>query len=268
METSGIKTGGVKPTSPLYKLDPYMAEIILRVGGRLSRSTLPYDSRHQMLIPQKSLLAKMVLFDIHKRIGHMGKNAILAELRKCYWIPRAGSLIKSILCKCVTCRKYRASMVTQQMADLPRERLVSDVPPFTNVGMDYFGPITVKRGRVSVKRYGVVFTCLSCRAVHLEVSFSLDTSSCISAIRRFVARRGSVETIWSDNGTNLVGAERELCESIKEWNQSRINETLQQKNIRWVFNPPSASHFGVGMCYLYGAEGSVWCVKRASYPNG
>lgn len=110
--------------------------------------------------------------------------------------------------------------------------------------MDYFGPFDVKRGRSNIKRYGVIFTCLNSRAVHLEIASSLDTDSCINAIRRFVARRGSPKLIRSDNGTNIVGAERELRECIKQWNQSRLNNELNQKGIQWEFNPPAASHFG------------------------
>ena len=90
------------------------------------------------------------------------------------------------------------------MADLPEDRVTPDDPPFTYVGMDYFGPFEIKRGRSLVKRYGVVFTCLSTRAIHLEKADSLDTDSCINAIRRFVARRGQVQEVRSDNGTNLV----------------------------------------------------------------
>ncbi len=72
------------------------------------------------------------------------------------------------------------------MADLPTERITADLPPFTNVGVDYFGPIDVKRGWVCVKRYGIICTCMASRAVHLEFSYSLDTDSCINALRRFI----------------------------------------------------------------------------------
>ena len=110
----------------------------------------------------------------------------------------------------VTSSRYRASTCTQQMSNLPAERVVPNKPPCAYTGMDYFGPILVKRGRVTGNGYGVIFTCFSSRAVRLEVAYSLDTGLCINAIRRFLSLRGSVETIRSDNGTNLVGAEREL----------------------------------------------------------
>lgn len=118
------------------------------------------------------------------------------------------------------------------------------MPPFTNVGVDYFGPIQVKRGRTTLKRYGVLFTCMTSRAVHIEVASSLDTDSCIDALRRFICRRGQVKLIRSDNGTNFVGAQRELKEALCILNQHRIQEALLQKGIKWSFNPPGASHHG------------------------
>ncbi|XP_041372870.1 uncharacterized protein LOC121386137 [Gigantopelta aegis] len=174
----------------------------------------------------------------------MGKNFMLASLRQQYWLLGASTAIKRIISKCVTCRRYQAPVAEQQMASLPVDRLNAAEPPFSRVGMDFFGPFEVKRGRSTVKRYGVLFTCLAIRAVHLEVAHSLDTDSCINAIRRFVARRGIVKSIQSDNGTNLVGAEREMREEIKKWNMQNINRALQQRSISWSFNPPTASHFG------------------------
>ncbi len=130
------------------------------------------------------------------------------------------------------------------MADLPLERILPDLPPFTNVGLDYFGPIEVKRGRGYVKRYGVIFTCMSSRAVHLEVANSLETDSCIHAIRRFVCRRGQVKRIRSDNGTNLVGSQKELKKALNDLDKDRIQDSLLKAGIQWSFNPPAASHHG------------------------
>ena len=95
-----------------------------------------------------------------------------------------------------------------------------------------------------VKRYGVLFTCLTVRAIHIEVANSLENDSCINAFRRFIARRGQVSIMRSDNGKNLVGAEKEMREAIKGWNQSQISNMLMQKGITWIFNPPAGSHFG------------------------
>lgn len=104
------------------------------------------------------------------------------------------------------------------MADLPSERVTRDEPLFTHVGVDYFGPFEVKSRRSLVKRYGVIFTCLAIRAIHIEVAPSLDTDSFINALRRFIVRCGQVKELCLDNGTNFIGAERELRTAIKEWN--------------------------------------------------
>lgn len=90
------------------------------------------------------------------------------------------------------------------------ERLISDQPPFTFVGVDYFGPVLVKQKRSHEKRYGCIFTCLTTRAIHIEIAHSLDIDSFISAMRRFTARPGRPQLVCSDNGTNFHTGEREL----------------------------------------------------------
>ena len=117
-------------------------------------------------------------------------------------------------------------------------------PPFTYVGVDCFSPFLVRRGRSVVKRYGVLFTCLVTRAIHIEVAHSLDTESFINALRRFIARRGKPDEIRSDNGGNFVKGEKELSNAIADWNQAKIHESMLQRNIKWIFNPPASSHHG------------------------
>ena len=89
-----------------------------------------------------------------------------------------------------------------------------------------------------------MFTCLAIRAVHLEIVPGLDSDSCLNAIARFIARRGKPKTILSDNGTNFVGAEREMREYLKDWNTENITQSLVQEGITWRFNPPASPHFG------------------------
>ncbi|XP_013888252.1 uncharacterized protein LOC106535729 [Austrofundulus limnaeus] len=130
------------------------------------------------------------------------------------------------------------------MANLPADHVTPSQPPFTSVGVDYFGPINIKRGRSEVKRYGCLFTCLTTRAIHLEVAHTLDTDSFINALQRFMARRGTPLLIRSDNGMNFVGARHELQKALDEWNQQKIEKHLLQQETQWKFNPPTASHMG------------------------
>ena len=112
------------------------------------------------------------------------------------------------------------------MADLPVERS-TEAPPFTYCIVDMFGPHLIKERRSQLKRYGALFTCFSCRAIHIEVTNALETDSFILARRRFMARRGAVRSIWSDNGTN------------------KIKNFLREKEVDWIdwhHNRPAASH--------------------------
>ena len=111
---------------------------------------------------------------------------------------------------------FRAASIQPIMAELPVERLAYQSPLFTNTGVDYFGPFYVTVRRTTEKRWGVLFTCLTTRAVHVEIVPSMDASSCVMGVERFVSRRGTPAIIWSDNGTNFVGTEKELRENIEK----------------------------------------------------
>ncbi|XP_006811478.1 uncharacterized protein LOC102806687 [Saccoglossus kowalevskii] len=235
----------VTKRSPLFKYDPVLTDDgIIRVGGRLKKADLLYEIKHPIVLPKNSQVSVMIVRDAHSTVGHLGRNSILAKVREKYWIYGASQLAKRVARSCVTCQRYHAAPCEQVMAELPADRVVAEVSPFTFCGMDYFGPLTVRRGRSDVKRYGVIFTCFSSRAVHLEIAHSLETDACINAIRRFMARRGPVRSIRSDNGTNLVGSEKELRHALEGLDQSRMNDVLCAEGIEWHFNPPAASHFG------------------------
>ncbi|XP_077997425.1 uncharacterized protein LOC144450653 [Glandiceps talaboti] len=136
-------------------------------------------------------------------------------------------------------------MQDQRMAVLPVDRVTPQYAPFTCTGVDCFGPFLVKRGRSQEKRYGCLFTCLTMRAIHLEKLQSMDGDSFINALIRFIARRGKPKKIRSDNGSNFVGGNRELRESIQRWNDSqKTRQELLIRQIEWEFNPPTASHMG------------------------
>ncbi|XP_030596228.1 uncharacterized protein LOC115787620 [Archocentrus centrarchus] len=236
--------GTVSRQSSIYRLDPILEDGMLRVGGRLSKGAMPLEEKHPLILSKDQHISRLILKHIHQSLGHSGRNHTLSALRKRYWITNANAAVRKVISECSFCRRYNGRAMEQKMADLPKERIIPDLPPFTNVGVDYFGPIEVKKGRTTSKRYGVIFTCMACRAVHLEVANSLGTDACINAIRRFISRRGQVIHIRSDNGTNFVGAERELREALASLNHEQIQGALISNGVEWSFNPPAGSHHG------------------------
>ncbi|XP_022808694.1 uncharacterized protein LOC111345671 [Stylophora pistillata] len=225
----------VKRSSRLYKLDSIVMDGLLRVGGRLRKASLPAESKHQIILPKKYHVTRVIIDDYHRACGHSGGEHVIASIRQKFWITQGSSAVKSVLGKCASCRCCQAPLCQQKMADLQEDRML---------GVDYSGPFQVRRGRSLVKRYGVIFTCLAIRAVHLENSHGLGTDSFLLALRRFIARRGQVKQIYSDNGSNLIGGEKEQCDAISDWNQEKIHNSRLQKDIKSYLNPPYGTHFG------------------------
>ena len=194
----------------------------MRVGGRLDKGPIPFEAKHQVILPPAHPLSRPLVQDLHEKHLYVGREHALALVRQTFWISRGKSFVRKIINDCLHCKRRRAKPNVPVMASFPKERLALCEPPFTNTGVDYFGPMNVKRGRVTEKRWGCLFTCLTTRAVHLELAGDLSTDSFIMALRRFRGRRGNPRTIRSDNGTNFVGANRELTEALKSLSEERI----------------------------------------------
>ena len=230
--------------SSIRKLDPFMMDGLLRVGGRLSHSSLEINASHQIILPKDHIISKMIIDYYHHLSGHSGREYVLSLIRTKYWITRGNAAVRSVLSKCFDCKRKHGYVEHQKMANLPQDRFTTDKPPFTSTGIDFFGPYVVKRGRTSVKRYGLIFTCMTTRAVHIEVTHGLDTDSFLQAMSRFIARRGRPELIRSDNGGSFIRGEKEIKQGIASWNQDKIHNHLLQNDIQWIFNPPLGSHHG------------------------
>ncbi|XP_043222648.1 uncharacterized protein LOC122381925 [Amphibalanus amphitrite] len=237
-------SGSVRKSSRLFRLNPCVVDGTLRVGGRLVNAQIPDAAKHQLILPKNGHVTDLIIRDMHERKGHSGREYVLAELRRRFWIVSGSSAVRRVLSRCVRCRKIQGSVVTQQMSNLPEDRTAPDSGVFSRVGTDYFGPFYVKVGRKQMKRYCVLFTCLATRAIHIEVCETLDTSSFINALRRFQARRGQVKFIRSDNGTNFTGAERELREEVRKLREKSVHDCLLKEGITWKFTPPGASSQG------------------------
>ena len=238
----------IKRESPFYRLDPFIAEDgIIRVGGRLKRSTYNENLLHPIVLPKDAIISTKILEWCHIRVGHSGRGVTLNQLRNLgFWIICGNSVTRSIINKYVICRNVRGKFGTQKMAELPMRR-VTDSPPFTYSGVDMFSPFIIKEARKELKRYGAMFTSLASRAMHIKITNSMETDSYILALRRFIARRGNVRSITSDNGLNFVVADNELKKAFNEMNHQQIQHFLANTGADWLIwlrNAPAASHAG------------------------
>ena len=228
----------------IAKLNPILENGLIRVGGRIDLAPVSYDQKHPIILPYKSHATYLIIACHHEKVGHSGVGHTISSLRQRFWIVKIDVAVRSVIRSCLFCKRRAATPCSQLMTDLPLARLQVNQPAFSHVGVDYFGPFLIKQGRSEVKRYGCLFTCLSTRAVHLEVANEMSTDCFINCLCRFIGRRGHPLHIYSDNGTNFAGAEKVLRMSLEKWNKQMIEEYLRQREIAWSFNPPAASARG------------------------
>ncbi|KAK3108760.1 hypothetical protein FSP39_015041 [Pinctada imbricata] len=221
---------------------------ILRCDGRLQFAEfLPYDTRYPIILPRGEWITKLIVKHYHEEGKHIsGTNQTLASLSARFWIISAREEIRAWEKQCNDCKRRKAKAAEQIMAPLPEIRFKEPLRAFARCAVDYGGPfVTVQgRGKRREKHYLWLFTCLSTRAVHLEVAFGLDTDSFLNAFFRMVNRRGLPLEIMSDNGTNFIGANRELRDLVKQLDGDKTAQQTSNRGIKWHFNPPLAPHFG------------------------
>ena len=255
----------VKKCSSLYRKCPYLDDQgTLRMRGRIAACPFAsFEAKFPCILPGKHHITHLIVEWYHRQFRHANRETVVNELRQRFEIAKLRAVVERVEKQCLQCRIKKASVRIPLMAPLPRARLEAYVKPFTSVGLDYFGPILVKVGRSQVKRWVALFTCLSIRAVHLEVVHTLNTESCIMAVRRFVARRGPPAEVYSDNGTCFHGADKELQAQMRTTNEA-MALTFTSSRTRWIFNPPSAPHMGGVWERLVRSIKSAICVPLES----
>jgi hypothetical protein len=208
--------------------------------------TIPMEMKHPPVLPGCHQVTKIIIDWHHRKNGHVGPDHVLSLLRVRYWIVSARTAVRQVLSMCFFCKVRRAQQKFPFMADLPVCRGAINEPPFTHCGVDLFGPILIKQERKRLKRWAVLFTCMSVRCIHLDVVDSCETDAFIMSLRRFTNRRGCLKNMYSDNGTNFKGATNELKEFVTKLKQDeeKIVDHLSSFNIQWTFNPPAAPHMG------------------------
>lgn len=249
--SSLTKHSMVTNRSKLLTLHPFIdKDNILRVGGRLQNANIDYDRQHPIILPRNHHLTNLIIPDAHVKTQHGGQTITTEFIQTKFWIIGAKNNIKRILKKCITCFKVNATRSRQLMGNLPAPR-VQIARPFFNTGVDYAGPLEIKawKGRCNRyhKGYIAIFICLCTKAIHIELVSDLSTAAFIAAYHRFSSRRGICRNIYSDCGTNFVGADNKLKHEFKtiskQWS-SEISEALSSLGTQWHFNPPASPHFG------------------------
>ena len=231
--------------SPIANVRPFVDGVgLLRAMGRVTKLLGVNFNNNPIILEGKHPATRLLLRDYHLRFRHGSNETIINELRENYYITRVRQVLKSITYNCLSCKLRRAKPRIPLMASLPLGRVAYKQRPFSHCGIDYFGPMWVKIGRRREKRWGVLMTCLTTRAVHLELAHTLSASSTILALQRLAARRGSPSVIYSDNGTNFRGTCTELKSEIQRINTDKQREYALRNGMKWIFNPPDAPHMG------------------------
>ena len=252
-ELKTLKKGRpLNKSSPLHSLNALIDKLgLLRVGGRLNNTSLIYSIRHTPILHGSSHFARLLIRQRHLDHQHAEPSSLMGVLSAEVYLTSCRRVIRDVTRTCITCRKHYAKLVKQQMGQLPESRATPS-PPFEKVGIDLAGPLHVKLGRVRkpdfVKMYVAVFVCFSTRAVNLEAVTDLTTEAFLAALKRFVSRCGLSTLIQSDNGTNFVGAHKELMQAYLQLEQlhgkEEVTNFLSNNRIQWKHIPSRSPNFG------------------------
>ncbi|XP_042913376.2 uncharacterized protein, partial [Parasteatoda tepidariorum] len=234
----------------LTSLNPFVDGYgLIRVGGRLDNASVPFDQKHQIILPKKSKLSKIYFHSLHRKLLHIGPQGLLSAVRLKFWPLGGHNLARQTVHQCVTCFTSKPFLSTQIMGNLPSER-VNMSPPFSVTGIGLCGPFTVKykhqrKGTLN-KVYICIFICFSTKAIHLEQLTDLTSDSMIATLKRFTSRRGKCSKIYTDNATNFVGANSQLKKfyGLINFPDQILANYFTSEGIEWNFIPPKSPHFG------------------------
>ncbi|XP_068735180.1 uncharacterized protein [Montipora capricornis] len=244
-----VKTGSITVQElqglekQLFKWSQLDENGLLRAHGRLEDvRSLPQELRNPVILPCDHPLVILLLRDLHERRGLCGYKSLINEARRKSWIIGVRGMSKALTTKCITCRKLRKKPLEQLMGQI----VAVGTPPFFNTAMDMFGPLHIKLNRKTLKEAQVIiFTCMTTRAVLLELVTDKTSDAFLMAFRRFASLRGHACICWSDCGTNFVGAQGYLKEIMRSWNVPKIEGVLSEDfscDFKWKWNTPRASH--------------------------
>ncbi|XP_015433580.1 PREDICTED: uncharacterized protein LOC107189534 [Dufourea novaeangliae] len=209
---------------------------LIRVTTKITNRPDTYNFRYPVVLDSKDSIVKLLVKESHERLCHTGVQTLVSDIRERYWILAARRAARRVIDKCVICKRQKGKRLKAIPTPLPTDR-VRDAAVFEVTGVDLAGPVFLK---VNQKARICLFTCAIYRAVHLELVTSLSTSAFIEGLRRFVASRGRPSVMYSDNGTNFVGA----VKLLRKVDWKRVSEYSSVQKLDCRLNPPSAAWWG------------------------
>ena len=245
-EINRISQGGrINRNNKLFKYNPFIDESgILRITTRLSpMNNYSKDKISPIILPKHHPVTKLIVMKYHYNNHHAHYNTIIANLLQRFHIPDISWTTKQIIkSNCFRCKKFNAKPDIPLMGDLPSYRLSTHTDPFTYSIVDVCGPFKISMNRRYQKRWLLVISCLTTRALHLEILYSMTAQSCLMAFKNFINLRGAPLRVISDQGSNFLGANNILNTMQTKWNQELKEKGVITQDIEWDFNPAKASH--------------------------
>jgi hypothetical protein len=246
MDTKGSIRSMVLKKGPLIGKQVFLdTKGRVRLVTRLaSAEFMNWEERYPLILGSKHPGTRLLIRDYHSRMHHQGARTTYAEMMKRYHLPF--SVVKSVVFRCQSCRESNPIKARAPMASIHPSRLQAWSAVFKETGMDYFGPFIIRGGK---KIWGLLFTCLTTRAVHIEACPNLTVPTWLNAIERFTARRGQPESIRCDRAGTFVGGSKMLArieedQLSEEFCQELEKEVSNKFRIKFSFIPPKMPHFG------------------------
>ena len=214
---------------------------LLRCGGRIHNAPVHELTKFPYLLPRKQPFTNLVIQDAHQNQLHSGVNATVTALRQKFWIPAARQSVKSVLRRCVNCRKIIGKAYqAPDPAPLPKSR-IQELVPFKVTGVDFTGALYVEANGSEEKVYICLFTCATSRAIHLEVVTDLTEETFIQAFRRFASRKSLPRRMISDNASTYLSAANELKQLFQS---PSLKQEFANRGVEWEFIPKRAPWYG------------------------
>ena len=239
-----MEQGKLDSLRPIKIWDAQGKYLKVVTSGRLGKLLkIGYDTEELTILDQSHPYTRLLLKSYHDA-EHSSDDRVVWKSRERFWIPQARRIVRKIRQRCYKCKLLNKKYAQQIMAPLPKTRVIP-MPAWTNTSIDLFGPlehVDLVKKRLKEKCWGVLFTCLVSRAVHIDLTQSYDTDSLLQTMRRFMAVRGCPQSFISDQGSQLIACHKELKTALELIDWDSIYGWCARKEIKWSFMPAQGQH--------------------------